>query len=101
MPDRFFAQLPDLGKADLLLVLGTSLQVQPFASLISRVPQSCPRALLNLERVGDDHYGGFDFDYDDLDDARDARDVWIEGTTDESCDKIAELCGWKVSEAFV
>ena len=39
-------------KADLLLVLGTSLAVQPFASLVGRVGADTPRVLLNLEKVG-------------------------------------------------
>jgi NAD-dependent deacetylase sirtuin 2 len=29
--------------------MGTSLVVQPFASLIDRVPKECPRLLLNRE----------------------------------------------------
>lgn len=59
LPDRFFHQLSDLKKADLLITLGTSLQVQPFASLIDRVNSTCPRLLINLERVGD--IGGEDY----------------------------------------
>lgn len=42
----------DFPKCDLLLVVGTSLQVQPFASLISKVPPTCPRVLINREEVG-------------------------------------------------
>lgn len=33
--------------------MGTSLQVQPFASLTRYVPESCPRVLINLEEAGD------------------------------------------------
>ncbi|KAI2611853.1 NAD-dependent deacetylase sirtuin-2 [Hypoxylon sp. NC1633] len=40
-------------QADLVLVLGTSLQVHPFASLPSAAPAGVPRVLFNLERVGD------------------------------------------------
>ena len=39
--------------ADLLIVMGTSLTVQPFASLAGLVKQSCPRVLINLDHVGD------------------------------------------------
>ena len=39
--------------ADLLIVIGTSLTVQPFASLAGMVKQSCPRVLINLDHVGD------------------------------------------------
>ena len=35
LPERFWQQVPvDFPKADLLIVMGTSLVVQPFASLI-------------------------------------------------------------------
>ena len=34
---------------DLLIVMGTSLFVQPFASLIDQVPKGCPRLLLNRQ----------------------------------------------------
>ena len=37
----------------MLIVMGTSLTVQPFASLAQRVDDSCPRVLINLDRVGD------------------------------------------------
>jgi hypothetical protein len=37
----------------LLIVIGTSLTVHPFASLVHFVPSECPRLLINLERVGD------------------------------------------------
>lgn len=42
-----------LAEADLLFVIGTSLQVEPFASLTQSVPNSCPRVLINLEEAGD------------------------------------------------
>jgi NAD-dependent deacetylase sirtuin 2 len=53
LPDRFFDKLGvDFPKCDLLLVIGTSLQVQPFASLIARVKEHVPRVLINREAVG-------------------------------------------------
>ena len=42
-----------LSDADLVIVIGTSLTVHPFASLAERVDKSCPRVLINLDRVGD------------------------------------------------
>ena len=33
--------------------MGTSLTVQPFASLAGMVEESCPRVLINLDHVGD------------------------------------------------
>lgn len=52
LPERFFDRLSDFDTGELLIVLGTSLAVGPFNSLIDRVPLSCPRLLLNLELVG-------------------------------------------------
>eukprot|EP01090_Pellita_catalonica_P009202 TRINITY_DN20264_c0_g1_i1.p1 TRINITY_DN20264_c0_g1~~TRINITY_DN20264_c0_g1_i1.p1 ORF type:complete len:240 (-),score=46.92 TRINITY_DN20264_c0_g1_i1:6-725(-) len=53
LPPRFFECVKsDFPKCDFLIVIGTSLQVQPFASLVDRVSESCPRLLLNMEDVG-------------------------------------------------
>lgn len=107
LPERFFDRLYDFRRADLLLVMGTSLvvslsvlmQVQPFASLIDEVPLSCPRALLNLEKVGErkqkfsfihDDDEGFDFD------DKYSRDVFCQGKVDETVRKLAKYCGWEV-----
>jgi NAD-dependent deacetylase sirtuin 2 len=81
LPDRFYnlAGIPafpgmtceenDFDKCDLLIVMGTSLVVRPFASLIDRVKAQCPRVLLNNVPVGKfnpvlelmDHEYGFRF----------------------------------------
>jgi len=37
----------DLNNADLVLIMGTSLSVEPFASLVQKVPHAVPRLLLN------------------------------------------------------
>ena len=53
LPRRFHERAKaDFAQCDLLIVMGTSLQVQPFASLVAKVPPSCPRLLLNREPVG-------------------------------------------------
>eukprot|EP00808_Paulinella_micropora_P014381 g65123.t1 len=53
LPDRFHRLIrEDFPKCDLLIVMGTSLQVQPFAGLVHRVGQHVPRLLINLEKVG-------------------------------------------------
>jgi len=41
-----------MAKADLLIVMGTSLVVQPFASMVADVGDDPPRLLVNRERVG-------------------------------------------------
>ncbi|KAL5536524.1 HST2 [Sanghuangporus sanghuang] len=52
LPPNFFRRLGRLKDADLLIVLGTSLTVHPFASLAELVPEECPRLLVNLDHVG-------------------------------------------------
>ncbi|KAM0750259.1 NAD-dependent deacetylase sirtuin-2 [Meredithblackwellia eburnea MCA 4105] len=100
LPARFFSRLGDISSSDLLIVLGTSLTVQPFASLIHRVPSSTPRLLINLESVGEAPRGkypkgmsnpkveGFDFD-GRTGRKGGVRDVkWIGGCDDG----VKELC---------
>lgn len=51
LPQRFKDLLqPDLSKCDLLIVMGTSLKVQPFAGLIHRVDQTTPRVLVSWDQ---------------------------------------------------
>ena len=48
LPERFFQLAPeDFGQADLLIVMGTSLVVQPFASLIGRACEAVPGEACN------------------------------------------------------
>jgi hypothetical protein len=53
LPARFMRKLTEMREADLLLILGTSLTVQPFASLADLVLPGCPRVLFNREEAGD------------------------------------------------
>lgn len=51
MPVKFWKSRSCLEDADLLIIIGTSLTVQPFAGL-ANMSGNCPRVLINLERVG-------------------------------------------------
>ena len=53
LPPTFFGSLGQLKDADLLIVIGTSLTVHPFAFLANMVDNRCPRVLINLDKVGD------------------------------------------------
>lgn len=99
LPAQFFTTLKkDFPHCDLLIIMGTSLQVQPFASLVSRVPNSCPRLLINMEKTGQSEFGmgllgfggGMDFDSDKA-----YRDVAHLSTCDDGCLAFADLLGWK------
>ncbi|KAH9953332.1 NAD-dependent deacetylase sirtuin-2 [Russula dissimulans] len=51
LPPTFFGSMGKLSDADLLIVIGTSLTVQPFAALVNMVKGNCPRVLINLDKV--------------------------------------------------
>lgn len=52
LPKRFYLHSKDFHNADLLLVLGTSLEVEPFAGIADGVRLNVPRLLFNRELVG-------------------------------------------------
>ncbi|ORY92642.1 DHS-like NAD/FAD-binding domain-containing protein [Leucosporidium creatinivorum] len=106
LPKQFFDRISDFSTCDLLIVLGTSLSVQPFASLVHRVPSTCPRLLLNLESVGEvetartrffssaSEAEGFDFD--GVTKRKEGiRDVRFLGSTDEGVRKLCRELGWE------
>lgn len=97
---RHFAERveEDFLKCDLLIIMGTSLVVQPFATLPSKVPMATPRLYVNRERgqTGATHPmtalffgGGFQFDSKD-----NVRDVFKEADCDAGCLEMADLLGW-------
>jgi NAD-dependent deacetylase sirtuin 2 len=98
LPPRFFQLMrEDFPKCDLLIVMGTSLKVQPFASLINHVSPECPRVLINRDAVGlfdplQALFGneGFMFNRPD-----NYRDVAILGDCQECVKQLVEKLGWK------
>uniref|UniRef100_A0A8C4ZY97 NAD-dependent protein deacetylase n=1 Tax=Gadus morhua TaxID=8049 RepID=A0A8C4ZY97_GADMO len=99
LPVRFFTSMKmDFPQCDLLIIMGTSLQVQPFAGLVGRVSKSCPRLLINMEKAGqaDPFFGVLDFGGGmDFDSEKAYRDVAHISTCDEGCLALADLLGWK------
>lgn len=95
LPKRFFTCVEeDFNKCDLLLIMGSSLVVQPFAQLIDVVPQECPRLLINREVAGESFSwsvlgSGLHFNHPD-----NFRDVFKEGDTDSTCKLMATKLGW-------
>ena len=80
--------------------MGTSLGVQPFASLIDRVGSKCVRLLINREKVGNKNdvvrnflYGGGGLYLDSPDNW---RDLSLIGNCDEGVHEIANLLGFGV-----
>jgi len=90
LPERFFTCLEkDFKKCDLLIIMGTSLTVHPFASLIDMVKPSCPRLLINF----DNESGAFN-----VEPPADRRNHFLQGTCDEGCQKLEELLEWNKEE---
>ncbi|NP_001170802.1 NAD-dependent protein deacetylase sirtuin-3, mitochondrial [Oryctolagus cuniculus] len=82
LPQRFFLHVVDFPMADLLLILGTSLEVEPFASLSEAVRSSVPRLLINWDLVGP------------LASRPRGRDVAQLGDVVHGVGKLVELLGW-------
>lgn len=81
LPDAFHRNRSLPAQAELAIVMGTSLTVQPFASLPSFVREEVPRILINLERVG-----GL---------GSRADDVLLLGDCDEGVRRLADALGWR------
>ena len=77
-----------------MIVLGTSLKVEPFNKLIAKVSPKCPRLLINREKAGQELHSGFDFD--DKWKYTVERDALFLGNCDEGVKTLAALCGWEV-----
>uniref|UniRef100_A0A7S2EHD3 Deacetylase sirtuin-type domain-containing protein n=1 Tax=Ditylum brightwellii TaxID=49249 RepID=A0A7S2EHD3_9STRA len=83
LPDRFHRLLQkDLKKADLLIVMGTSLTVAPVSLIPTMVSPRCRRVLLNNELVGNFSV------------KKKGRDIFAEGDCDESVKKLCKMLGW-------
>ncbi|XP_042332399.1 NAD-dependent protein deacetylase sirtuin-3, mitochondrial isoform X2 [Sceloporus undulatus] len=83
LPHRFFLHVTDFPMADLLFIIGTSLEVEPFASLAGAVRSSVPRVLINRDLVGPFAYQPQHNDVAELGDV-------ISGV-----EKVVEFLGWK------
>lgn len=99
LPARFWDSLkPDFAAADLLIVMGTSLVVQPFASLIDKVQGAVPRILINRERVGEADISlramGWDEGFDFPPNPTAWRDVLFMGDCDDGVLQLETLLGW-------
>lgn len=81
LPAKFFrCSQQDFQQCGLIICMGTSLQVEPFASLITRAPFSVPRLLINREVPA-----GF---------KKRPGDLILTGDCDEQVLQLAEALGW-------
>ncbi|XP_067399753.1 NAD-dependent protein deacetylase sirtuin-3, mitochondrial isoform X1 [Emydura macquarii macquarii] len=83
LPHRFFLYVTDFPMADVLFIIGTSLEVHPFASLADAVRSSIPRVLINRDLVGPFAW------------QPQYSDVALLGDVVSGVQKFVELMGWK------
>ncbi|KAI5467904.1 DHS-like NAD/FAD-binding domain-containing protein [Mariannaea sp. PMI_226] len=81
LPRSFNQNTPQAAMADLMLIIGTSLSVYPFAGLPELATQEKPRVLFNMERVG--RIGHRSDDVTEL------------GSCDAGIRKLADELGWR------
>jgi len=99
LPAKFFKSLhDDIPKCDLLLILGTSLKVYPFASIVKSVSKKIPRCLINntlpdifeSELLCDASNSEYIFSGNQY-----QRDVTYIGDCDKGCIELAKALGWE------
>jgi len=81
LPPSFSSSIGQLNDADLLIVIGTSLTVHPFAALVNMARDQCPRVLINLDRVGGIGSG--------------KNDMVLLGKCDDIIRDLAKELGWE------
>eukprot|EP00553_Chaetoceros_curvisetus_P001322 CAMPEP_0204620258 /NCGR_PEP_ID=MMETSP0717-20131115/6347_1 /ASSEMBLY_ACC=CAM_ASM_000666 /TAXON_ID=230516 /ORGANISM="Chaetoceros curvisetus" /LENGTH=391 /DNA_ID=CAMNT_0051634417 /DNA_START=282 /DNA_END=1457 /DNA_ORIENTATION=- len=87
LPVRFKHSLHgDLGVTDLLIVMGTSLNVAPVSLIPEMIKSTTPRILFNRELVGDFAPPGTPGNH---------RDIYECGDVDDSVRKLCSLLGWE------
>jgi len=91
LPARFFeCARADFPACDLLVVMGTSLVVQPFASLVGEPRPGTLRVLVNRERAGErSSMGARGFNFES-----NANDLFIGGECDAAVHGLVEKLGW-------
>ena len=80
LPKSFSENVPKISKCDLAFVMGTSLTVQPFASLIDMVPSNIPLVCINKENpsISRENF------------------LLIDGNLDDSVESLMKEIGWNV-----
>jgi len=80
LPDDFYSKTPMISQGDLLIIMGTGLQVFPFAGLIDNANHKSPVVYLNNIRGTVGFHNPF---------------LFVEGDIDKNLEKIVEACGWQ------
>jgi len=95
LPESFMTQhREDLQQCDLLIVIGTSLVVGPFNSLVGLAAPTAPRLLINREPAGLCENLPRGFRFHKKEEKQNWRDVFSEGDCDAGCRALVEKLGW-------
>jgi len=78
LPDSFFEKVQRITEADLVIVMGTSLQVFPFASLVGEVPENVPLVYINRENTTIDR----------------KNLLFLQGDIDQQVSQLIQDLGW-------
>lgn len=82
LPISFFVQSHMIAQADLVIVIGTSLKITPFADLINRADSRVPRLIIDKvepNKISSGH---------------DKRNIMMLGEADETLEKLIGMLGW-------
>ena len=88
MPSKFLEILYKIkgAEVDLVIVIGTSLAVNPFNTLVDIVSLECPKVLINMENTKPQ---GYDFNSRSF-----PERLFLKGKCDDIVGKIIDSCGW-------
>jgi len=105
LPDKFYKTLYSdaMDKCDLLIIMGTSLQVGPANTIPWHVPKDCPRLLINREPTEQRTWnplelsaGKFNWITDEKRNSDEkSRDTFLQSDADAGCLVLAEALGIK------
>ena len=109
LPEEFFDQLDkDFHECDLLIVMGTSLKVEPFPGMIEDPPLNVPRVLINnepvvtyVEELGEKNGKIVEISEDRLSQKFkfwhffNRRDIFIGGDLEDNVTKLIKELGWE------
>ena len=109
LPEEFFDQLDkDFHECDLLIVMGTSLKVEPFPGMIEDPPLNSPRVLINnelvvtyVEKLGENNGKIVEISKDRLSQKFkfghffNRRDIFLGGDLNDNVLKLIKELGWE------
>ena len=90
LPMSFFLSFCGIYFSDLSFIMGTSLKVYPFSSLVYKLPKKSWRILINKEEAGDDYETNrldFHNEY--------KKDLFLRGNADDVIVKLVKDVGWE------